>query len=173
MAVNMSKHDLKQQQKGIGLPEIMVAMLLLGVAVIGFAGLQVRALSSTNDAMYRTQAIAIAQDFAERMALNPTAKATYLNAWNASAVAANKCETGNCTDVQMAQYDMRTITNLAIATLPNGQIAVMPCIERNNVCIYVSWNSTTPTQGTAAPHCTVPIDDTYVTNADCVKLETL
>jgi len=170
MAVHMSKHYWKQQQKGVGLPEIMVAMLLLGVAVIGFAGLQVRALSSTNDAMYRTQAIAIAQDFAERMALNPTAKATYLGTWNTAAV---ECETKNCTSVQMAQYDMFTIADLADVTLPKGKIAVMPCIERNNVCIYVSWNGTTPTQGSSAPHCTVPVDDTYVTNADCVKLETL
>ena len=170
MAVNMSKHYWKQQQKGVGLPEIMVAMLLLGVAVIGFAGLQVRALSSTNDAMYRTQAIAIAQDFAERMALNPKVKATYLGTWNTAAV---DCETVECTDVKMAQYDMFTLAKLAVTTLPNGQMAVMPCIERNNVCIYVSWNSTTPTQGASAPHCTVPVDDTYVTNADCVKLETL
>jgi type IV pilus assembly protein PilV len=171
----MSKYYAKQQQKGVGLPEIMVAMLLLGVAVIGFAGLQVRALGSTNDAMFRTQAIAIAQDFAERMALNPTANATYRNKaqWNPTAVDANKCEVGNCTPVEMAQYDMRAITELAIATLPNGKVAVWPCIDRNNLCVYVAWNDTTATQGTAAPDCTVTADDTYVTNADCVKLETI
>jgi len=170
MVARMSKHGLKQQ-KGVGLPEIMVAMLLLGVAVIGFAGLQVRALGSTNDAMFRTQAMAIAQDLAERMALNPTAKVTYTNNWDAAAVAANKCEVADCNPLQMAQYDMRTITALAAATLPNGQVALRPCIERTNFCVYVSWNNTSTTQGTTAPHCTVPVDDTYVANADCVKLE--
>ena len=166
----MSYIKLKKLQRGIGMPEVIVSMLLLGVAVIGFAALQVRALDSTNDAMFRTQAAAIAQEMGERMRLNPQGAATYRNNWSTTAVAANKCETGNCTPVQMAQYDMRTMTNLAAASLPNGQIAVLPCINRTNLCVYVSWNATNPTIGTAAPACSLS-SDAYVPNADCVKLE--
>jgi len=164
-------HSCLTSQKGVGMPEVLVSMLLLGVAIIGFAGLQVRALDSTNDAMFRTQAMAVAQDFAERMRLNPNAASVYRNNWNNNAVAIDKCETATCNSTEMAQYDMKTMTAVAAATLPNGQLAVLPCIGRTNLCVYVSWNNTTPTIGASAPNCSVS-DDTYVSNADCVKLET-
>lgn len=165
----MSQIPLKIKQLGVGLPEIMVSMLLLGVAVIGFAGLQVRALSTTNSAMYRTQAASIAQEFGERMRMNPAGRATYVDAWDVTAVAANKCVTDTCTPVQMAQFDMRTMSELAAATLPNGQIAVAQCINRTNLCVYVSWNQTNPTVGASAPHCALDTD-AYVPDADCIKL---
>lgn len=167
----MSQIHLKTKQLGIGLPEIMVSMLLLGVAVIGFAALQVRALDSTNNAMFRTQAASIAQEMGERMRLNPLGEPTYRNNWSITAVAADKCETDVCTPVQMAQYDMRTMAALTAASLPNGKIAVLPCIGRTNLCVYVSWNQTTPTIGTTAPACSLS-SDAYVLNADCIKLET-
>ena len=165
----MSQTSLKTTQLGVGLPEIMVAMLLLGVAVIGFAGLQVRALSTTNSAMYRTQAASIAQEFGERMRMNPAGRATYAGAWNVTAVAADECVVETCSPVEMAQYDIRTMTELAQATLPNGQLAVMQCISRNNLCVYVSWNQTDPTVGDVAPNCTLD-SDAYVPDADCIKL---
>lgn len=161
----------KKYQKGVGLPEVLVAMMLLGVAVIGFAALQVKALDSTGEAMYRTQAMAAAQEFAERMRLNPAAASVYRNNWNATALNSTYCEANTCNPTQMAQYDMRTVTELVAATLPNGQIAVMSCINRNNLCVYVSWNNTTPTQGALATDCSTTTDS-YVQDADCVKLET-
>lgn len=167
----MNHYSFKKFQKGIGLPEVLVSMLLLGVSVVGFAALQVRALSSTNEAMFRTQAMAAAQEFSERMRLNPDASATYRNNWTTTAVAATYCETNTCTAIQMAQYDMRTMTELVAAILPNGQIAVLPCVNRTNLCVYVSWGDTTPTKGTATTDCSLD-SDSYVTNASCVKLET-
>lgn len=167
----MRHRVFKHSQKGVGLPEILVAMLLLGVAVIGFSALQVRALSSTNDAMFRTQAMGAAQEFAERMRLNPAAASTYRFNWTTTAVALNYCEENACTPVQMAQYDMRAMSEAVKAVLPNGQVAIRPCIGRNNLCVYVSWSNTTPTIGSTATDCSMS-NDAYVANADCVKLET-
>jgi type IV pilus assembly protein PilV len=166
----MSRFSLKTAQLGVGLPEVMVSMLLLGVAVIGFAALQVRALATTNSAMYRTQAASIAQELGERMRMNPAGRATYKDEWDATKVDANKCESASCTPENMAFYDMRTITKLAKDTLPNGQVAVLPCVAGTNLCVYVAWNQTTATKGTVAPHCASGIDDAYVEGADCIRL---
>lgn len=166
----MSRFSLKTAQLGVGLPEVMVSMLLLGVAVIGFAALQVRALATTNSAMYRTQAASIAQELGERMRMNPAGRATYKDEWDATKVDANKCESESCTPKNMAFYDMRTITKLAKDTLPNGQVAVLPCVAGTNLCVYVAWNQTTATKGTVAPHCASGIDDAYVEGADCIRL---
>lgn len=167
----MNHYSFKNFQKGIGLPEVLVSMLLLGIAVIGFSALQIRALSSTSEAMVRTQAMAAAQEFSERMRLNPNAASTYRNNWTTTALTSTYCEVNTCTPTQMAQYDMRTMSELVAAILPNGKIAVLPCINRTNLCVYVAWGDTTPTKGTATTDCSMD-SDSYVNNASCVKLET-
>ena len=57
-------------QQGVTLVEVLVSMFLLGIAVIGFVALQVRALSATSESSYRSQAMSIAQDLSERMRAN-------------------------------------------------------------------------------------------------------
>lgn len=166
----MKYSSAKKNQKGVGLPEVLVAMLLLGVAVIGFAALQVKALESTNSAMFRTQAASIAQEMGERMRINPDGRATYKDAWSTTNATANECIDAECTPQKMAQFDMKTISDLAASTLPNGQVAVLPCVARTNLCVYVAWNKTTATKGTTGTHCASDTDDTYVEGADCIRL---
>lgn len=156
------------KQQGFGMTEIIVSMLVLGVAVIGFAALQIRALDTTGEAMFRTQAMALAQDLGERIILNPDGATTYKNWTTGSTV---NCETGNCTPADMAKYDITGVIKLAQDTLPNGQITVLKCISQNNYCVYVSWNKTKPNADAAADSCS-QADDRYVPGADCVKLET-
>lgn len=157
------------KQKGFGMTEVIVSMLVLGVAVIGFSALQVRALDVTGDSMFRTQAIALAQDLGERIMLNPSGATKYKATWNATN--SSNCETASCTPEQMAEYDIKSVTNTAKQILPNGQIKLIKCIERNNYCVYVTWNKTQPNAEGAADSCSNE-NDTFVTNADCVKLET-
>lgn len=167
------------KQQGVGLIEVMVAMFLLGVAVIGFSSLQIRALGTTNEAMFRTQAMSIAQELGERIRLNPNGLNTYKNGWAAATTAMSnyKCETTNCTETEMAQYDLKTMTELVEQVLPNGKIKVLPCIERTNFCVYVAWNRTNASNGTddnpndGAMDCSSSVDDTYHASSNCVRLE--
>ena len=166
------------KQKGVGMTEVLIAMLLLGVGVIGFAGLQVRAISSSHDAFFRTQASAIARDLSERIRLNNTALATYQNnvLWGAPVSTRNACQIAACTDVQMASYDIANVANMAATTLPNGQVNVRPCQVSNNTCIYVSWNATTPTVGATSPNCVqatgLYVNATPPISTDCIISET-
>jgi len=168
----------KHYQQGIGMTEVLVAMLLLGVGVIGFSALQVRALSASHDAGFRSQASAIARDVTERMRMNPDAIDTYRNntLWTTPTASRNACETATCTSVQLANYDIADVVNVVRATLPNGQINVRQCQNRAAVsCVYVSWNATTPTVGAGEPNC-VGTDGLYVTatlpnKTDCLVSE--
>ena len=38
-------------QKGVGLMEVLVAMLILAIAILGYAALQVRATTATEESM--------------------------------------------------------------------------------------------------------------------------
>lgn len=46
----------RQRQDGVGLIEILIAVLVLSIGFLGMAALQTRALSNNNSAMDRTQA---------------------------------------------------------------------------------------------------------------------
>lgn len=53
-------------QKGFSLLEVLIAMLVVGIAVLAFAAMQVRALDTTGASHLRAQAAVLAADFAER-----------------------------------------------------------------------------------------------------------
>lgn len=64
---------IKRSQQGVGMIEVLIALLLLALGVIGFSFLQLRAVDATNEALSRVQAMNIARDLAERIRINPYA----------------------------------------------------------------------------------------------------
>ena len=65
------KHSMHQQ--GVGLVEVLVAVLLLSVAVLGFSALQVRAISATDESLVRTKSLTVVRNLAEIMRAYPEA----------------------------------------------------------------------------------------------------
>lgn len=57
-------------QKGVGLLEVMVALMLLGIAVLGFVAMQLRANNISLEADYNMHAVEMARDLHERMRVN-------------------------------------------------------------------------------------------------------
>ena len=57
-------------QRGVGLVEVMVALLLLAVAVLGFSALQLNALSATDESLVRSRAMSMSKQLSENMRLN-------------------------------------------------------------------------------------------------------
>lgn len=161
-------HSVKQQQ-GVGLVEVLVALMLLGIAVIGFAALQVRAIGSTHDALYRTQGMAVAQEMVERIRANPRELATYA-AGSAGSATTTTCISSACSTTTMAQFDIAAVRSLAASSLPNGQLGLVTCPGAANLCVLVSWNTTTPTVGSAAPAC-LSTTGSYIQNAECMMME--
>jgi type IV pilus assembly protein PilV len=58
------------QSRGLTLVEILIALLVLSIGLLGLAGLQTMSLKFNTSAYYRTQATALAYDFADRMRAN-------------------------------------------------------------------------------------------------------
>lgn len=54
-------------ERGLTLLEVLIALLVLSVGMIGMAALHVSALQNTHSSLYRSLATAIALDFEERM----------------------------------------------------------------------------------------------------------
>ena len=64
-------------QKGVGLIEVLVALLLLAVGVLGYSILQIRAVDASSEALSRSQGMLITRALAENMRANPGAQTNY------------------------------------------------------------------------------------------------
>lgn len=115
------------QQRGFSLVEVLVAVLVLSVGLVGIAGLQVAAMKTNQSAYMRSQATALAYSLGDRMRSNVPAAA--LNAYDAAmagSVPACASVVG-CLPQEMAQNDLAE-WNAAVAThLPMG--AGIVCID--------------------------------------------
>lgn len=58
------------RSRGLTLVEILVALLILSIGLLGLAGLQTLSLKFNSSAYHRTQATALAYGFADRMRAN-------------------------------------------------------------------------------------------------------
>lgn len=164
----------KNNQKGIGMIEVLVALLILAIAVLGFTALQLRAISSTDEALQKVNAMDLARNLAERIRANRTAYGTYISNMNASSQAATasiSClDSTTCTAIQMANFDTAQV--VTVANNLGMKIAVPNCQVSGTVarqCIYVSWNKTQPTNGTNATNCTN--GGSYQPTSSCVIME--
>ncbi len=108
---------------GFTLIEVLIAMLVLGVGLLGLAGLQASSLRNNQSAYNRSQATELAYDLADRMRANIAGIATYTAMLPTDAAAQANCVTVSttCTTNVMAQNDLYQ-WNLAVTTaLPSGQ----------------------------------------------------
>lgn len=68
--------NISISQRGVGLIEVLVAVLLLSVAVLGFSALQMRAISATDESLVRTKSLTLVRNLAEVMRAYPDSYVT-------------------------------------------------------------------------------------------------
>ena len=61
---------MNKKQKGMGLVEVLIALVILAIAVLGFSILQMRAVEASIEASKRVQGMNLAKDLAERIRAN-------------------------------------------------------------------------------------------------------
>jgi type IV pilus assembly protein PilV len=111
----------RRHQSAFTLVEAMVSLVVLSVGMIGIAALYAQGLGAGRTALYRTQAVNLVGDMADRIRSNRLAQGAY-----AGAPANNGCDpqTGgghDCTPAQMAAHDLFVWDQQVQRLLPNGQ----------------------------------------------------
>jgi type IV pilus assembly protein PilV len=130
----MNKRTMHQpkhpsQTAGFTLVEVLVAVVVLAVGLLGMAGLQVAGLHFNHSAYLRAQATLMAYDMAERMKANPVGLAAnnYNNQAAPGADIAECLTVAGCTPADMAQHDLFEWNTTLSRQLPGGKGAV--CID--------------------------------------------
>lgn len=144
------------KQSGVSMIEVLIALLVLMIGVLGFSALQMRALAQNSDANNRAMAVLIAQDAVERMQLNKRARNDYLDisSWEGREDDQNgrppqACLEKNCNSGEMAAWDISHLSWQVANQLPNGRILIEKCKFANQVdCVVVSWDEQEPNECT-------------------------
>lgn len=131
-------------QSGSGLIESLVSILVVSIGFLGFAGLQLNGLAAANDSLFRSKAVYLSYQMADRVRANlPGANAgAYNNFTNQTPPSPGCTITVNCTPAQMATNDFNEwLTEVqSSSVLPNGGAVI--CLD------------STPDDGTpASPAC--------------------
>lgn len=124
------------KETGATLIEVLVAMVVLAIGLLGLAGLQATSVQSNHSAYYRSQATILASDLADRMRANRTEALT-----NAYLIDFPTSSTSNDEDSgTSAQKDIAAWLNQLAGTLPDGTGKV----EKNSTLVTISirWNDT-------------------------------
>jgi type IV pilus assembly protein PilV len=133
--------------------EVMVALVVLAVGLLGIAALLLKSLQSGRTATYRTQAVNLAADLADRIRSNRTAQADYGTLFADSPAAVAACDTtGGCSDSDLASTDLFRWKQTIAEQLPEGQgqvVVTLPAAagEPANYVVAIQWTE----QGEAAP----------------------
>ena len=104
--------------------EVLIAVLVFSLGIIGLAGLLIFAISSNHVAYLRTQATFLAHNMADRMSANPAGlwNNDYNGTFPVSASTAS-CAAG-CTPAQLAAYDKAQWSTQLTTFLPNATGAI-------------------------------------------------
>ncbi len=144
--MRQSRHT--RRVAGFSLLEVLVAMFIVAVGILGVVSLQLVSMRNNTSALFRTQANQLAYDIIDRVRANPGGDYAIALADDAPSSPPD-CEAAACTQAQMVQYDLaQWFNNLNSATsgLPDadGSIvvgtAVVNGVGVNTITVTVQWD---------------------------------
>jgi type IV pilus assembly protein PilV len=110
-----------RRRRGFSLVEVLIALVIMSVGMLGIAGLFVQSMQAGRTSMFRHHAVTLAGDVADRIRANPTAGAVYAGGgvdWGCVAQGVD------CSAPGMAANDIFLWAQQAADQLPNGLVEI-------------------------------------------------
>jgi len=137
---------MKTKRKGFTLIEVLVALAVLSLGLLGIAALQTRGQQFTQESYFVTQATVLANQIMDRIRLNAnyanTSSFTY--AVSPLPTSASSCATAACSNENIRNYDLFIWGEALKANLPNGTGTITGTTVNNRVryTITIIWSPT-------------------------------
>lgn len=115
------------RQRGVSLIEVLVAVMIFSIGLVGLAGLLIMATRSNQAAYLRTQVVYLAHNMADRMSANPMAvwDGSYNNNYpTATSVTTNCDASSSCTPDDLATHDMQMWSTQLATFLPSAKATI-------------------------------------------------
>lgn len=189
-------------QRGFSMIEVLIAVLVLAIGLLGVAALQMNSMNSGQEGYFRTQATAIAEDLASRVKSNSEAWAfsadftgltvnqavqAYLNNFTANPFAcaappAQFCRPdeangpgAECNSQQQVAFDIWEVCQDAQNLLPGGIVAGR--LSGTRLSVAVAWVATQRQEGGGETqdirNPRCAVEFNFAPELDCIVVETL
>lgn len=140
--MSISRHN---HIAGFTLVEVMIALLIFSIGLLGLVGLQSTAIQDNSRAYYRMQANFLAYDMLDRMRANRAEAITgTYNIPVGPVPSATSCNgsSATCSETAIANWDRREWKQLLAQTLPagNGSVTQSGSGETSQFVIRVQWD---------------------------------
>lgn len=167
-----SLHGASQEQ-GFSLIEVLVALFVLSVAILGIAGLQVTSKQTNFESVQRTTATFLAQELLERIRTNETQLTVYTAAGlgrtielqTSDNIAVTNCNTATCDPATLAMYDLyefsqaiRGVAEMSGINATGGLVEPTVCITGPDttpgfVSVAIAWRGNVRLSDPTANNC--------------------
>lgn len=139
-----------KKQSGFTLLEVMVAMVVLSIGLLGLAGLMASSMRNNQGAYHRTQATWLAYDALDRVRANRAGALANAYASANSLGSPVTCAPTIAPTGTVAGQDITGWKNALNCALPEGDGAININAASRQVTVTVQWNDTRGTGGVAA-----------------------
>jgi type IV pilus assembly protein PilV len=134
--------------RGFSLLEVLIAVIVLSIGILGVAGLQVFSLRANQVSYVRSQAAILASDISDRMRANRVAAANNNYALDPDAppevLEEDPCADVSCDGPAMAARDLALWFERVTTMLPGGTARIFcsdaPCLPASLHTISVMWD---------------------------------
>lgn len=109
-----------KRQKGFSMLEMLIALLVLAIGLLGIAALQKVGQEHNYEAYVRTQATMLAYEIMDRMRVNGEEAINGSYAVDPLPTGGPDCDQVDCTPQQLVTYDLMQWNTLLMRSLPNG-----------------------------------------------------
>ncbi|WP_422132955.1 type IV pilus modification protein PilV [Endozoicomonas sp. ALD040] len=145
----------QSKEKGFGLIEVLISVVIFMVGILGMAGMQAQATRATQDSLQRSQALWLANEMSERMKVNVQGVQSGRYQSRAQTASSNlssycagpaprQCLANTCTADEMADFDVHDLM-CRNARLSDQQMTVScsasPCNSGATVSITLEWEA--------------------------------
>lgn len=140
----MKSRNVNNGTRGFSLIEVLIALIVMSVGMLGIAGLYVHGMQAGRTSLFRHHAVALAGDVADRVRANPMGTNSYADNGTAAAPA-KSCLLEACTPAEMAASDKYFWDQQAGNTLPDGDVTVVyeastGAGDPATYTVAISWN---------------------------------
>ena len=129
--------------RGFSLLEVLITMAVSALALLGAAVLTLHAMKFNQSGRYRTQAVVLSGDIAERIEANKDGAlaGSYEVAAGVAVAALTDCAASACSTSDLAIYDLAQWVTAVGQLLPGGSAQITQSVATNPTTyqIVVSW----------------------------------
>lgn len=141
-----------QQQKGLGLIEVLITLVVLSIGLLGLASLQLNSLRNNQSAMQHSMAVIQTYTIIEAMQADTAIKQSNIRDFSTYNLALNATPTGNTYSDQVKRNWRTEIQNILGADATSS----IACVSAN-CTITIQWDDSRATLGSNVQQVTTQV----------------